>query len=157
MKGCMQAMLLTNWRTPTKQETDLVLGEAEDNWGMRMRCEGPRERNDQGGGVGCASRMPADWTKAIIVPVYKGKGRRGDCGSYSLQFIISFSVVGQLVSIAASGQHLTKTYYRCFWPCHLAKPVYDWRLIIVIMLLSCTDSWSPSPRALATCFRLCAI
>ncbi len=29
------------------------------------------------GGVG-----PADWTKAIIAPVYKGKGRRGDCGSY---------------------------------------------------------------------------
>ncbi len=26
--------------------------------------------------------MPADWTKVIIVPVYKGKGRRGDCGSY---------------------------------------------------------------------------
>ncbi len=26
--------------------------------------------------------VPADWTKAIIVPVYKGKGRRGDCGSY---------------------------------------------------------------------------
>ncbi len=26
--------------------------------------------------------MPADWTKAIIVPVYKGKGRRGECGSY---------------------------------------------------------------------------
>ncbi len=26
--------------------------------------------------------MPADWTKAIIVPVYKGKGRRGKCGSY---------------------------------------------------------------------------
>ncbi len=31
----------------------------------------------EGGGV-----VPADWTKAIIVPVYKGKGRRGDCGSY---------------------------------------------------------------------------
>ncbi len=26
--------------------------------------------------------MPADWTKAIIVPVYKMKGRREDCGSY---------------------------------------------------------------------------
>ncbi len=26
--------------------------------------------------------MPADWTKAIIIPVYKGKGRRGECGSY---------------------------------------------------------------------------
>ncbi len=26
--------------------------------------------------------MPADWTKAIIVPVYKGRGRRGECGSY---------------------------------------------------------------------------
>ncbi len=25
---------------------------------------------------------PADWTKAIIVPVYKEKGRRGECGSY---------------------------------------------------------------------------
>ncbi len=30
----------------------------------------------EGGGV------PADWTKAIIVPVYKGKGRRGECRSY---------------------------------------------------------------------------
>ncbi len=26
--------------------------------------------------------VPADWTKAIIVPVYKGKGSRGECGSY---------------------------------------------------------------------------
>ncbi len=26
--------------------------------------------------------VPADWTKAVIVPVYKGKGRTGDCGSY---------------------------------------------------------------------------
>ncbi len=26
--------------------------------------------------------VPADWTKYIIVPVYKGKGRRGECGSY---------------------------------------------------------------------------
>ncbi len=26
--------------------------------------------------------MPADWTKAIIVPVYKGKGKRRECGSY---------------------------------------------------------------------------
>ncbi len=27
--------------------------------------------------------VPADWTKAVIVPVYKGKGRRGgECGSY---------------------------------------------------------------------------
>ncbi len=26
--------------------------------------------------------VPADWTKAIIVPIYKGKGRRGGCGSY---------------------------------------------------------------------------
>ncbi len=30
----------------------------------------------RGGGV------PADWIKAIIVPVYKGKGRNGECGSY---------------------------------------------------------------------------
>ncbi len=26
--------------------------------------------------------VPADSTKVIIVPVYKGKGRRGECGSY---------------------------------------------------------------------------
>ncbi len=26
--------------------------------------------------------VPADWTKAITVPVNKGKGRRGECGSY---------------------------------------------------------------------------
>ncbi len=26
--------------------------------------------------------VPADWTKAIIVPVYKGKDKRGECGSY---------------------------------------------------------------------------
>ncbi len=26
--------------------------------------------------------VPADWTKATIVPVYKGKGRRVECGSY---------------------------------------------------------------------------
>ncbi len=26
--------------------------------------------------------MPADWTKAIIFPVYKGNGRRMECMSY---------------------------------------------------------------------------
>ncbi len=26
--------------------------------------------------------MPADWTKVIIVPVYKGKSRKEECGSY---------------------------------------------------------------------------
>ncbi len=26
--------------------------------------------------------VPADWTKAIIVPIYKGKGRRGEGGNY---------------------------------------------------------------------------
>ncbi len=31
--------------------------------------------SSMGGGV------PADWTKAIIVPGYKGKRRRGECGS----------------------------------------------------------------------------
>ncbi len=31
--------------------------------------------NGMGGGGG----LPADWTKAIIVPVYKGKGRKGVC------------------------------------------------------------------------------
>ncbi len=29
---------------------------------------------------GMGGGMPADWTKAIIVPVYKGKGRRRECG-----------------------------------------------------------------------------
>ncbi len=33
------------------------------------------------GGMGRGG-VPADWTKAIIVPVYKGKGRRGECRSY---------------------------------------------------------------------------
>ncbi len=32
--------------------------------------------SDMGEGV------PADWTKAIILPIYKGKGRREECGSY---------------------------------------------------------------------------
>ncbi len=36
----------------------------------------------------------ADWTKAIIVPVYNGKGRRGDCGSY--RGLSLFSVPGKV-------------------------------------------------------------
>ncbi len=31
---------------------------------------------------GMGGGVPADWTKAIIVPVNKGKDRRGKCGSY---------------------------------------------------------------------------
>ncbi len=26
--------------------------------------------------------MPEDWRKAIIVPIYKGKGKREECNSY---------------------------------------------------------------------------
>ncbi len=37
---------------------------------------------------------PADWTKAIIVPVYKGKGRRGECGS--IRSISLLSVPGKV-------------------------------------------------------------
>ncbi len=36
---------------------------------------------DMSSGMG-GGRVPEDWTKAIIIPVYKGKGRRGECGSY---------------------------------------------------------------------------
>ncbi len=32
--------------------------------------------------MGGGEVVPADWTKAIFVPVYKGKARRGECGSY---------------------------------------------------------------------------
>ncbi len=32
---------------------------------------------------GMGGGVPANWTKAIIVPVYKGKDRRGECGSYT--------------------------------------------------------------------------
>ncbi len=31
---------------------------------------------------GIGGGVPADWTEAILVPVYKGKSRRGECGSY---------------------------------------------------------------------------
>ncbi len=31
---------------------------------------------------GWGREVPTDWTKVIIVPVYKGKGRREECGSY---------------------------------------------------------------------------
>ncbi len=40
--------------------------------------------------------VPADWTKAIIVPVYKGKGRRGDRGSY--RDISLLSVPGKVIT-----------------------------------------------------------
>ncbi len=33
--------------------------------------------------------MPADWIKAIIVPIYKGRGRRVECGSYRLISLLS--------------------------------------------------------------------
>ncbi len=36
---------------------------------------------DMSGGMG-GGGVPAEWTKAIIVPVYQGKGRRGECESY---------------------------------------------------------------------------
>ncbi len=38
--------------------------------------------------------VPADWKKAIIVPVCKGKGRRGECGSY--RRIILLSIPGKV-------------------------------------------------------------
>ncbi len=43
--------------------------------------------------------MPADWTKAIIIPVYKGKGRRGECGSYRGISLLSMpgKVYGKLI------------------------------------------------------------
>ncbi len=44
--------------------------------------------------------VPADWTKAIIVPVYKGKGRKGECGSYrgiSLLSSIPGKVYGKVI------------------------------------------------------------
>ncbi len=45
-------------------------GDVVTKWMVKICC-------DLGRGV-----VPADWTKAIIVPVYKGKGRRGEGGSY---------------------------------------------------------------------------
>ncbi len=47
-----------------------------------------------GGGGGSA-----DWTKAIIVPVYKGKGRRGKCGSYRATSLLSIpgKVYGKVI------------------------------------------------------------
>ena len=52
--------------------------------------------------------VPADWTKAIIVPVYKGKGRRGECGSY--RGISLLSIPGKVYGkvIVERVQRLTK-------------------------------------------------
>ncbi len=43
--------------------------------------------------------MPVDWTKAIIIPVYKGKGTRRECGSYRGISLLSISgkVYGKVI------------------------------------------------------------
>ncbi len=43
--------------------------------------------------------VPADWTKATTVPVYKGKGRRGECGSYRRISLLSIpgKVYGKVI------------------------------------------------------------
>ncbi len=46
--------------------------------------------------------MPDDWKKAIIVPLYKGKGGRSECSSY--RGISLLSVPGKVY-----GRILTKT------------------------------------------------
>ncbi len=44
--------------------------------------------------------VPADWTKTIIVPAYKGKGRRGGFGSYGGISLLSVptKVYGKVIS-----------------------------------------------------------
>ena len=44
-------------------------------------------------------RVPGDWTKAIIVPVYKGKGSRNECGNYRGISLLSIAgkVYGKIV------------------------------------------------------------
>jgi len=45
-------------------------------------------------------RVPSDWTKAIIVPVYKGKGSRNECGNYRGISLLSIAgkVYGKIVT-----------------------------------------------------------
>ncbi len=52
--------------------------------------------------------MPADWTRAIIVTVYEGKGRKGECGSYSGISLLSIpgKVYGKV--IIERGQRITE-------------------------------------------------
>ena len=38
--------------------------------------------------------MPEDWRSAVIVPLYKGKGKRTECGNY--RGISLLSVVGKI-------------------------------------------------------------
>ncbi len=44
--------------------------------------------------------MPDDWKKAIIVPLYKGKGSRNECGSYRGISLLSVpgKVYGRIVT-----------------------------------------------------------
>ena len=44
-------------------------------------------------------RVPSDWTKAIIVPVYKGKGSRSECGNYRGISLLSIAgkVYGKII------------------------------------------------------------
>ncbi len=60
-------------------------------------------RRGMGGG-----KVPEDWTKAIIFSVYKGKGRRGECGSYKGKSLLSIAgkVYGKV--IIARVQRLTE-------------------------------------------------
>ena len=44
-------------------------------------------------------KVPGDWTKAIIIPVYKGKGSRSECGNYRGISLLSIAgkVYGKIV------------------------------------------------------------
>ena len=57
-------------------------------------------------------RVPSDWTKAIIVPVYKGKGSRSECGNY--RGISLLSIAGKVYGkiIIERVQQITKMRIR---------------------------------------------
>lgn len=51
--------------------------------------------------------MPDDWCKAVIVPLYKGKGSQQECRNY--RGIILLSVVGKLYAKVIIQRVLSKT------------------------------------------------
>ncbi len=67
--------------------TNCVMGDAVVEW-MWLTCECARKQGE----------VPDDWKKAIIVPLYKGKGSKSECSSYSSLLNVQVKVYGSILT-----------------------------------------------------------
>ncbi len=87
----------------TQQELMEYYSKNTEVWG---RCSYQMDGQDISTGMG-EGGVPAEWTKAIIVPVYKGKGRKGTVGA--IKGINLLSIPGKVYGkIITEVQRLTE-------------------------------------------------